>query len=123
VLSSWSLWAGRPFESGGDHPAGRPVIRPRRQARISRPWWRPADPRAGVWSAVLAVGMAQPAPDGLPGDARVDELAGMRVTRLLIVVDFADDAFIGVADGWGVRRPRPGVVGGALVGSVMGCSV
>ena len=74
----------RPFESGGDHPAGRPVIRPRRQARISRPWWRPADPRAGVWSAVLAVGMAQPAPDGLPGDARVDELAGMRVTRLML---------------------------------------
>jgi hypothetical protein len=43
--------------------------------------------------------------------------------RLLSVVDFADDAFIGVADDWGVRKPRPVVVGGALVGSVMGCSV
>jgi hypothetical protein len=42
---------------------------------------------------------------------------------MLSVVDFADDVFIGVADEWGVRRPRPVVVGGALVGSVTGCSV
>jgi hypothetical protein len=47
----------------------------------------------------------------------------LRVPRLLSVVDFADDAFIGVVDDWGVRKPRPVVVGGALVGSVMGCSV
>jgi hypothetical protein len=44
------------------------------------------------------------------------------VERVLSVVDLADDAFIGVADDWGVRRPRPGVVGGALVGLVTGCS-
>jgi len=40
----------------------------------------------------------------------------------LSVVVLADDAFIVGADEWGVRRPRPGVVGGALVGSVTGCS-
>jgi hypothetical protein len=43
-------------------------------------------------------------------------------TALLTVVDLADDAVIGVADEWGVRRPRPGVVGGAVVGSVPWCS-
>jgi hypothetical protein len=42
--------------------------------------------------------------------------------QVLSVVDLADDAFIGVADEQGVRRPRPGVVGGALVGSVTECS-
>jgi hypothetical protein len=42
---------------------------------------------------------------------------------MLSVVDLADDVFIGVAADWGVGKPRPVVVGGALVGSVMGCSV
>jgi hypothetical protein len=40
----------------------------------------------------------------------------------LSVIDFADDAVIVVADDWGVRRPRPRVAGGALVGWVAGCS-
>jgi hypothetical protein len=46
----------------------------------------------------------------------------MTLAGVLSVVDLADDAFIGVADDWGVRKPRPVVVGGALVGSVTGCS-
>ncbi len=45
-----------------------------------------------------------------------------RLPPLLSVVVLADDAFIGGADDWGVRKPRPVVVGGALVGSVTGCS-
>jgi hypothetical protein len=41
----------------------------------------------------------------------------------LSVVDLADDAVVVVAEDRGVRRPRPVVVGGALVGSVTGWSV
>jgi hypothetical protein len=46
----------------------------------------------------------------------------VEANKVLSVVDLVDDAFIGVADDWGVRKPRPVVVGGALVGSVTGCS-
>jgi hypothetical protein len=42
--------------------------------------------------------------------------------RLLSGVDLADCAVVGVADDLGVRRPRPLVADGALVGSVTGCS-
>jgi len=45
------------------------------------------------------------------------------VERVLSVVDLADDGVIGVAEGSGVRRPRPLVAGGAVVGSVTGCSL
>jgi hypothetical protein len=41
---------------------------------------------------------------------------------LLSVVDLAEHGVIGFADGLGVRRPRPLVADGALVGSVTGCS-
>jgi len=41
----------------------------------------------------------------------------------LTVADLADDAFIVVADGAGMRWPRPRVADGALVGSVPGCWV
>lgn len=49
-----------------------------------------------------------------------EEIVGQ---QLLSVVDFVHEVFIGVVDDWGVRKPRPVVVGGALVGLVMGCSV
>jgi len=42
---------------------------------------------------------------------------------VLSVVHLADDAVIGVADGWGVRRPRLLVADGALVGLLAGWSV
>jgi hypothetical protein len=41
---------------------------------------------------------------------------------VLSVVDLAEHGVIGFADGLGVRRPRPLVADGALVGSVTGCS-
>jgi hypothetical protein len=57
------------------------------------------------------------------GTTPVVTSVGLRSDALLLsVVDLADDVFIGVADDWGVRKPRPVVVGGALVGSVTGCS-
>jgi hypothetical protein len=42
--------------------------------------------------------------------------------EMLSVIDIAEDAVMGVADEWGVKRPRPRVAGGALVGGVRGCS-
>jgi beta-phosphoglucomutase-like phosphatase (HAD superfamily) len=42
--------------------------------------------------------------------------------RLLTVVDLADVVFVVVADGVGMRWPRPRVADGAVVGSVPGCS-
>jgi hypothetical protein len=44
------------------------------------------------------------------------------LARELSVVDLAEHGVIGFADGLGVRRPRPLVADGALVGSVTGCS-
>jgi hypothetical protein len=41
---------------------------------------------------------------------------------MLTVVDLADVVFVVVADGVGMRWPRPRVADGAVVGSVPGCS-
>lgn len=42
--------------------------------------------------------------------------------RVLTGVHFADDGVTGFADGVGVKRPRPRLAGGAVVGVVTGCS-
>lgn len=41
---------------------------------------------------------------------------------VLTGVHFADDGVTGFADGVGVKRPRPRLAGGAVVGVVTGCS-
>jgi hypothetical protein len=54
------------------------------------------------------------------------EFAAIRAAALadllLTGVHFADDGVTGFADGVGVKRPRPRLAGGAVVGVVTGCS-
>jgi hypothetical protein len=59
-------------------------------------------------------------PCGVPSAVGNNPLSASNT--LLSVVDLAEHGVIGFADGLGVRRPRPLVADGALVGSVTGCS-
>jgi hypothetical protein len=55
-------------------------------------------------------------------DEKPYQLLGQVRDPVLTVVDLADVAFVVVADGVGMRWPRPRVADGAVVGSVPGCS-